>query len=137
MSVVVKKLKGCKLFPVKIKSKRQKRAKGLVLQSSVHYICETDKRILMLWACNCRALCSRYLTGKDYEASCLYIFRRSNMENGITPEELQQQLEEFYPNIRADLTMAYSYIDICGEYAEVDGYADWLISCGCGEADCS
>lgn len=46
----------------------------------------------------------------------------------ITPEELQQELEEFYPYIHADESLAYSYIDICGEYAEVDGYAEWLIS---------
>lgn len=57
------------------------------------------------------------------------------MTTPIHPEKLQQQLEEFYPNIRADLTMAYNYIDICGEYAEVDGYADWLISGGFCEID--
>lgn len=53
----------------------------------------------------------------------------------IDPDALYQELEEFYPHILADLSTAYDYINICGDYAEVDGYAAWLIDSGLCEID--
>lgn len=43
----------------------------------------------------------------------------------ITPEELIQELKDFY-GYEVDLSYAINYIDIVGQCAEVDSFHLWL-----------
>ena len=43
----------------------------------------------------------------------------------ITPEELIQDLIDFY-GYEVDLSYAINYIDIVGQYAEVDSFHLWV-----------
>ena len=43
----------------------------------------------------------------------------------MTPEELIQDLIDFY-GYEVDLSYAINYIDIVGQYAEVDSFHLWL-----------
>ena len=43
----------------------------------------------------------------------------------ITPEELIQDLIDFY-GYEVDLSYAINYIDMVGQYAEVDSFHLWL-----------